>query len=163
MLTGLTKMLFIFSLGIRLNPVHKIRCCFSESLLLILVARGLGWLICLSIKLFKYQTTSLNIKILLELTKRHQGRFLSCLNAFTVERGEVSYIWLGHFPASRAVFPDEVEGLMKWFIIFCCCCSVAKSCMTLWDPMDCSTWGSPMTKKAFSPLILETRNHSHYN
>ena len=24
-----------------------------------------------------------------------------------------------------------------------CCCSVAKSCPTLWDPMDCSTSGSP--------------------
>ena len=23
----------------------------------------------------------------------------------------------------------------------CCCCSVTKSCLTLWDPMDCSTSG----------------------
>ena len=82
---------FIFSLGIRLNPVHKSRCCSSESLLLISLARDLGWLICLSIKFFKYQTTSLNIKILLELTKWHQGRFLSCLNTFTVERGRTMF------------------------------------------------------------------------
>ena len=33
---------FIFSLGIRLNPVHKIRCCFSESLSLISLACDLG-------------------------------------------------------------------------------------------------------------------------
>ena len=25
-----------------------------------------------------------------------------------------------------------------------CCCSVAKSYLTLWDPMDCSTPGSPV-------------------
>ena len=27
---------------------------------------------------------------------------------------------------------------------FCCCCSVAKSCLTLCDPMDCSTPGFPV-------------------
>ena len=26
--------------------------------------------------------------------------------------------------------------------VYCCCCSVAKSCPTLWDPMDCSPPGS---------------------
>ena len=26
----------------------------------------------------------------------------------------------------------------------CCCCSVAKSCLTLWDPMDCSMSGLPV-------------------
>ena len=26
----------------------------------------------------------------------------------------------------------------------CCCCSVAKSCLTLYDPMDCNTSGSPV-------------------
>ena len=25
-----------------------------------------------------------------------------------------------------------------------CCCSVARSCLTLWDPMDCSTTGFPV-------------------
>ena len=33
-----------------------------------------------------------------------------------------------------------------WFrlstiIPFCCCCSVSQSCLTLWNPMDCSTPG----------------------
>ena len=26
----------------------------------------------------------------------------------------------------------------------CCCCLVAKSCLTLWDPMNCSMPGSPV-------------------
>ena len=26
----------------------------------------------------------------------------------------------------------------------CCCCSVSQSCLTLWDPMDCSTPGFPV-------------------
>ena len=29
-------------------------------------------------------------------------------------------------------------------ISYCCCCSVAKSCPTLWDPMNCSTPGFPV-------------------
>ena len=35
------------------------------------------------------------------------------------------------------IFPLEV-GTVK----ICCCCSVAKSCLTLGDPTDCSTPGS---------------------
>ena len=27
--------------------------------------------------------------------------------------------------------------------LFCCCCSVIQSCLTLWNPMDCSTAGFP--------------------
>ena len=28
--------------------------------------------------------------------------------------------------------------------LFCCCCSVTKSCLTLYDPMDCSLPGFPV-------------------
>ena len=41
----------------------------------------------------------------------------------------------------------EIMSLLWEFISFCCtthCCSVTKSCLTLWDPMDCSTPGSPL-------------------
>ena len=31
-----------------------------------------------------------------------------------------------------------------WFFFFCCCCSVAQSCPTLCNPMDCSTPGFPV-------------------
>ena len=30
------------------------------------------------------------------------------------------------------------------FLAYCCCCSVAQFCLTLWDPMDCSTPGFPV-------------------
>ena len=31
------------------------------------------------------------------------------------------------------------ETVQQQFLKVCCCCSVAKSCLTLCDPMDCST------------------------
>ena len=33
-------------------------------------------------------------------------------------------------------------AICSWLLCFCCC-SVTKSCLTLWDPMDRSTPGSP--------------------
>ena len=39
---------------------------------------------------------------------------------------------------------------MEW----CCCCSVAKSCPTLCDPMDCSTPGFPVITISWSLLEL---------
>jgi len=39
------------------------------------------------------------------------------------------------------------NGLMgphKYYFIYCCCCSVSKSCLTCWDPMDCSMPGLPV-------------------
>ena len=38
---------------------------------------------------------------------------------------------------------------IPWWVaseVNCCCCSVAKSCLTLWDPMDCSTPGSSVLR-----------------
>ena len=40
------------------------------------------------------------------------------------------------FLAYRFMYPGE--------ILFYCCCSVAKSCLTLCNPMDCSTPGLPV-------------------
>ena len=41
------------------------------------------------------------------------------------------------------IFQRE-EFLLCWAVLFCCCyCSVAKPCLTLCDPMDCSTPGFP--------------------
>ena len=34
-----------------------------------------------------------------------------------------------------------VEFGLFTFLFYCCCCSVAKLCLTLYDPMDCSTPG----------------------
>ena len=36
------------------------------------------------------------------------------------------------------------EGLDGKDSMDCCCCSVAKLCLTLCDPMDCSTPGFPV-------------------
>ena len=40
---------------------------------------------------------------------------------------------------------EKKKKLGRWSIIvgFCYCSSVAKSCLTFWDPMDCSTPGIP--------------------
>ena len=38
----------------------------------------------------------------------------------------------------------EVELKFKQLQLFCCCCSVSESCLTLCNPMDCSTPGSPI-------------------
>ena len=40
------------------------------------------------------------------------------------------------------------------FHIQTCCCSVAQSCPTLWDPMDCSTPGLPSISISWSLLKL---------
>ena len=41
---------------------------------------------------------------------------------------------------------------------YCCCCSVAQSCPTLWDPMDCSMPGSPVLHH----LPEFTQTHVHW-
>ena len=51
------------------------------------------------------------------------------------------------------ISPHQNTWLRKWrqttkwvkiFTIHCCCCSVAQSCPTLCDPMDCSMPGFPV-------------------
>ena len=48
----------------------------------------------------------------------------------------------------RIIFPDmEILPNLWWFylmIFWCCSCSVAQSCLTLCDPMDCSWPGLPV-------------------
>ena len=38
--------------------------------------------------------------------------------------------------------PREMIKEAHWYVPIFCCCSVARSCLTLWDPVDCSTPGS---------------------
>ena len=47
-------------------------------------------------------------------------------------RAELCIIHLCIFSISRTMFGHS------------CCCSVSKSCLTLWDPMDCSVPGFPV-------------------
>ena len=44
-----------------------------------------------------------------------------------------------------------------WNSYFKCPCSVAQSCPTLWDPMDCSTPGFPVLHHL--PELVQTRAH----
>ena len=41
--------------------------------------------------------------------------------------------------------------------LLCCCCSVTWSCLTLCDPMDCSTPGFPV----YHQRLEFTENHVH--
>ena len=55
------------------------------------------------------------------------------------------------FPiTSKQHWIDPCHGKQKLGLIEeLCCCSVAKSCLTLYDPMDCSTPGSPAPAYSF--------------
>ena len=45
----------------------------------------------------------------------------------------------------------------RWHTFNCICCSVAKSCLTLCDPMDCSTPGFPVLQHF--PKFAQTNVH----
>ena len=48
-----------------------------------------------------------------------------------------------------------------------CCCSVAQPCLTLWDPMDCSTPGltisQSLPKFMFIPLVMPSNHLIHWH
>ena len=63
---------------------------------------------------------------------------------------------LGSVSSSELIVLDEgVES--EDFKAPCCCCSVAKSCLTLCNPMDCSTPGFPVHHQ----LLELTQTHIH--
>ena len=53
------------------------------------------------------------------------------------------------------------ESCLSPFIIYyslcCCCCSVTQSCLTLCDPLDCSTSGTPVLH--YLPESVQTPVH----
>ena len=49
------------------------------------------------------------------------------------------------------------EAIWSWTSVIYCCCSVAKSCPTLCDPMDCSTPGFPVLH--YLPEFTQTHVH----
>ena len=51
----------------------------------------------------------------------------------------------------------EAHPLMKINFAFHCCCSVAQSCLTLCDPIDCSTLGLPVLHHL--PELAQTHVH----
>ena len=73
-----------------------------------------------------------NVYIPIENTKE-----IYCLN-------EDHYVTLGS--ATQPYRPQTCPNIIFKFVLttFCCCCSVAQSCPTLSNPMDCSTPGLPV-------------------
>ena len=53
--------------------------------------------------------------------------------------------------------PDMCSGMGLLDHIFCCCCSVTKSCPTLCNLMDCSTSGFPVLH--YVPKFAQTHVH----
>ena len=64
---------------------------------------------------------------------------------------------------SIRVFPDEPALCIRWPEYYFrvlpshCCCSVAKLCLTLFDPTDCSTPGFPV--HPLHPKLAQTQVH----
>ena len=57
-----------------------------------------------------------------------------------------------------------INNILQWFIYqqkgpfcFCCCCSVANSCPTFCDPMNCNTPGFPVLH--YLPKLAQTQVH----
>ena len=75
-----------------------------------------------------------------------QARVLEWVAIFFSTRDTkiVAKLGFGHWPA----WPQRLGS---------CCCSAAKSCPTLWDPMDCSTPGFPVPHHL--PEFAQTQVH----
>ena len=74
----------------------------------------------------------------------HVGRDTSSINSQHVD------VWL----LTSSSSPGRPWLLFWIFTTVCCCCSVAESCRTLCDPMDCSTPGFPSFTICWSLLKL---------
>ena len=44
-----------------------------------------------------------------------------------------------------------------FYLLYCCCCSVSQSCLTICDPMDCSMPGCPVLH--YHPELAQTHVH----
>ena len=65
--------------------------------------------------------------------------------------------YFGHL-MRRVEEKDTTEWLNWTECFFCCCCSVAQSCLTLWGPVDCSTPGFPVLHH----LLELAQTHVHW-
>ena len=58
----------------------------------------------------------------------------------------------------KRLYDLRVVDIMLYLIaISCCCCAVAQLCLTLCDPMDCSTLGFPVLHHL--PELAQTHVH----
>ena len=56
---------------------------------------------------------------------------------------EASVLFIMPMAVGQHLLVSEII-LTSWLISICCCCSVTRSCLTLCDPMYCSTPGLPV-------------------
>ena len=88
---------------------------------------------------------------------RLQGRIYKQSKFFLITI--VSFLFLSllqHFPSQ---VQNDRNICTRYFIHFgklCCCCSVAKSCLTLCDPMDCSTPGFPSSQNLLKLMSIQS-------
>ena len=71
------------------------------------------------------------------------------------ENEQSSFLFLSSFLHSVGRYCSLI--CICWNIIHLCCCSVAKSCLTLCDPMDCSISGFPVLHQL--PELTQTHVH----
>ena len=71
---------------------------------------------------------------------------MQCLYYFNYVNIVHSRQWYDYFLYRNFVFFLVTNHLFFWLLLkyCCCCCSVTMSCLTLCDPMDCSTPGFPI-------------------
>ena len=62
----------------------------------------------------------------------------------------------------RGSVPGIFSGSFSTFILKQKCCSVAQSCLTLCDPMDCSTPGFPISQSLFKLMSTELMMPSNH-
>ena len=76
--------------------------------------------------------------------------------------GEFFYLWATSYflsldNANLYSISIDLWSFMSWLPLVCCFCSVAQSCSTLCDPMDCSTPGFRILQ--YLPEFAETHVH----
>ena len=59
---------------------------------------------------------------------------------------------------NQSLVSGSCKMQVKIHELYCCCCSVTKSCLTLWDPMDCSMPGFPILHY----LLEFAQTHVHW-
>ena len=66
-------------------------------------------------------------------------------------------IYFAHLNAQVYIYCNKITIMYSIIFKYICCCSVAQSCLTLCDPMDCSMPGFPVHHQL--PEVVQTHAH----